>query len=638
MSVVSLSTIVSAVQSKASNVLPPALQTKVAVYNSGVTCNLTYVLPDISHEKIVSVVQAKSAAVYRTRVWNGSSTYGYGNGASNVVVNAIVDQGARFSGTSVPHWSNSVPLSGYLQSYGAAVAGNLATASNLWTQVASPAPPTFASISADGRLVYGISNADLSNAVFVGGAGAMGGASSTGVAYASVSLSNAWLGCNLPTLVVGYSLSNAGYYVRPTWNNNLPASISASGPSTSNFGISFSLSNASSVVNPLVTYAVSCNVTAGAAPAFAITGTGVASQLTLVGGAAPLAGTSNTGTLTLTVGNSFDPQYGGGGARCNSAPIPYTLYAAGAPTVGATFPTTWLGVNSNASIPLASYFSSAASLAYSVPGNPKANASVTGSTLSVTGQNSASTYSVVVRATDPVAQWVENTLVVMEKGVSVEYPPTNIGAGNAWVKDTTVTFPGYQSSYATANATYATYYYDLTGASYANGRYRAWANQIYLGGGTALSATYGNDEWPPSGAFDKRQGQGLMNAGWHLPGNWWKNSIDMAGTGTGNGPSGDLFLLMPASMCIQSYSMQVRNDCCLQQFPSKWELYGSNATTPLTLIDSQAGQSVAALAQSNTYNCTTNSNAYNQYKLRLLRNNSAGLDFMSVGELRLYGY
>ena len=205
-----------------------------------------------------------------------------------------------------------------------------------------------------------------------------------------------------------------------------------------------------------------------------------------------------------------------------------------------------------------------------------------------------------------------------------EYPPTGIGAGGTWTKDLSdVVAP------RAGTTNYAKHKTKLTGGAYGNGWYVASANTIYEY--TAATSTYGSDEWPPSGAFDKLDGASFTKQGWHtaesLP-----NTTDAS-------PAPFVAIAMPNFIILSSYNMKLRMDGNIpSQGPMKWNLYGStDGGTNWTFIHLiNVSPAWSTLEEVKTFSVST-STAYNAFKFEVLRANSSVAGWMHIGEIRLYG-
>jgi len=201
-----------------------------------------------------------------------------------------------------------------------------------------------------------------------------------------------------------------------------------------------------------------------------------------------------------------------------------------------------------------------------------------------------------------------------------EYPPTNIGTGSAWTKDLNDTFVGI-------DGTYAKYKYTVTGSGYGNGQYIAWANSIwdYVNG-----TTYGGDEWPPSGAFDKRETSSGSKSGWHVN----SASATYSSTTDKTNPA-ILYLQLPQSIALKRYSLTSRTDPIPSQMPSKWDLQGSSNNSTWVTVDSRSGITGWSNPETREYTCSpATATAYLYFRIVVYRNN--GNINLSFAELRLY--
>jgi hypothetical protein len=202
----------------------------------------------------------------------------------------------------------------------------------------------------------------------------------------------------------------------------------------------------------------------------------------------------------------------------------------------------------------------------------------------------------------------------------IEFPPTFVGAGNTWTKDTVDTFVG-------SDGTYAKYKTTLSGLSYGNGQYTTFANTVY---GYSASTAYGGDEWPPSGAFDKLPGSSTTRQGWSTSSGTLTNTADASTTLK-------LYLTCPISFILRYYTHQTRSDGATAQAPSSWKVWGSLDGTSLNyLIDTRTSETVWSAGETRAY-YTNNMIAFSTYVFEILRNNSPTATYTSVGELRYYG-
>lgn len=203
-----------------------------------------------------------------------------------------------------------------------------------------------------------------------------------------------------------------------------------------------------------------------------------------------------------------------------------------------------------------------------------------------------------------------------------EYPPVFIGPGNNWTKDLTDTVEGISGEI------YAKYQYTVTSSSslYGFGKYIAYANTIlsYFAG-----TTYFTDEWPPSGAFDKRVAATGAKAGWHSAITTLTSTSDIVTPPI-------IYLILPNSITVKQYSVQTRGDGYTEQAPSKWSLEGSNDLTSWSIVDTESSVTPWVAKEIKTFDTTNNTQQYRMYRMVIYRNNSTTNQYVAVSDIRLY--
>ena len=215
--------------------------------------------------------------------------------------------------------------------------------------------------------------------------------------------------------------------------------------------------------------------------------------------------------------------------------------------------------------------------------------------------------------------------------MSIEYPPTSIPNANTWSKDDS----DRTTAIDTTNfANYRTYKTTLSGLTYGNGEYRAWANDLLDNTASHYldSTSYGTDEWPASGAFDKQLANTNLQSGWHSgQGTIFNNTSDAT-----NPP--EIGLDMPQAINLTSYDVVNRNAVSYSiQSPSKWELYGRNEIDgSVVLLDSRSGITWSSQGQTQNFSVTTDL-YFTGFYIKLFRNNSASNNNMSFSDLKFYG-
>ena len=203
----------------------------------------------------------------------------------------------------------------------------------------------------------------------------------------------------------------------------------------------------------------------------------------------------------------------------------------------------------------------------------------------------------------------------------MEYPPSGIGAGSTWIKDTGDTIP------SRTGGTLAKYKVKVTSSSYANGWYVASSDSIFR---YSPSTAYNADEWPPSGAFDKLGGASSTRQGLSSGESVFTNTIDAS-------PAMNVYISIPHYIKLDTYNIKSRTDSNSEQAPTKWNVYGSTrSASSWTLIHDMtaSGWTVGA----NKTFTASSSTGFNSFRFEFLRNNSATATYVTIGEIRLYGY
>eukprot|EP00820_Chromera_velia_P023589 Cvel_32130.t1-p1 / transcript=Cvel_32130.t1 / gene=Cvel_32130 / organism=Chromera_velia_CCMP2878 / gene_product=hypothetical protein / transcript_product=hypothetical protein / location=Cvel_scaffold4923:366-7037(+) / protein_length=1487 / sequence_SO=supercontig / SO=protein_coding / is_pseudo=false len=139
-------------------------------------------------------------------------------------------------------------------------------------------------------------------------------------------------------------------------------------------------------------------------------------------------------------------------------------------------------------------------------------------------------------------------------------PPTDIGGGGTWTKDDQNMQGGY-----------VTLYKDYPGMD-CPGRYRVATSQRWFGAAdNGVTTNWAAIEWPPSGAFDRLDGENNMQSGWLTTG---------ANKGAAINATADsnleLFLQTPCEMSLRWFGVKTRVGTWPEQNPSKFEVAGSH--------------------------------------------------------------
>jgi hypothetical protein len=204
----------------------------------------------------------------------------------------------------------------------------------------------------------------------------------------------------------------------------------------------------------------------------------------------------------------------------------------------------------------------------------------------------------------------------------LEYPPVQIGKAIEWTKDTADTLVGLN------NTAFCRYKYYLNGAPYGNGQYIAWANSVTA---YTASTSYGTNEWPACGAFDKQDANTSTNSGWAAAINTYTSVVDAT-----NPP--ELCIQLPQAIMLKYYLIRSRIGGSITQSPFKWEVYGSIDGSTWMKVDSRSNEANWSLGESRTYTIDRGvTTYYNYYKMIVYRNNHTTGDFIAFGDWRLYG-
>jgi hypothetical protein len=200
---------------------------------------------------------------------------------------------------------------------------------------------------------------------------------------------------------------------------------------------------------------------------------------------------------------------------------------------------------------------------------------------------------------------------------NLEFPPVGIATGINWMKDTEF-YPSFNGS------NYPKYKTSVSGSNswYGAGEYVAFANSLY--------DSYGTDEWPPAGAFDKTSPGTGTRTGWHTAtGHTASSASDMSVPAI-------LGLALPTFIRLKSYAITLRTDASVPtQAPQKWNLYGGTYQSDYTLLETRDTQTGWTGGSTRTYTLTNSNTSFNTFRFDFLRNN--GSTAVSVGELRFYG-
>ncbi len=148
-------------------------------------------------------------------------------------------------------------------------------------------------------------------------------------------------------------------------------------------------------------------------------------------------------------------------------------------------------------------------------------------------------------------------------------------------------------------------------SNYGVGEYHAWADSIV---NFVNSTSYGANEWPPSGLFDKNFGVKDSRTGWN--------------TGSTASPR-NIYIRLPMAILLRAYSFEAPSDGTGGALTTDWVLSGSTDGITWVALDSRtnvftwtAGESVPFIANSTA--------TYNFYRV-------TSSTMQALGEWRLFG-
>jgi hypothetical protein len=207
-----------------------------------------------------------------------------------------------------------------------------------------------------------------------------------------------------------------------------------------------------------------------------------------------------------------------------------------------------------------------------------------------------------------------------QSSMLLEYPPPRgVPLGGQWVKDLNDKVDG---------TNYAKYKTNVVGQPYGNGEYVAYANTIYA---YLDATTYGSDEWPPSGAFDKNAAESFNWSGWHAGTQIFSDGADAATPAV-------LSIKLPEPIKLQQYSLTPRIEAHGNlQMASKWELQGAicdNGTW--STLDSRSGEAFVDGESRSFILHGVDNVEYGAYRLVIYRNNTSYTSWLSLGEWKLF--
>uniref|UniRef100_A0A0G4HK22 EGF-like domain-containing protein n=1 Tax=Chromera velia CCMP2878 TaxID=1169474 RepID=A0A0G4HK22_9ALVE len=196
-------------------------------------------------------------------------------------------------------------------------------------------------------------------------------------------------------------------------------------------------------------------------------------------------------------------------------------------------------------------------------------------------------------------------------------PPSDIGTGGGWTKDPSVTFNGVK-----------TVYKDYTGAV-CPGRYRAMSNLAWANDNGWYS--FGANEWPPSGAFDRQIANDNLVTGYHT-------AAVLLNSGMSVGPDANLELVLrvPCSISLEFFDVQARA-VALDTTASKAAMYGSTDGSSWTLLGSFSGETSWTSGETRRFSADSSLGPFNYFKLDVQKLQTSTDNGTAVGDVALIG-
>ena len=206
--------------------------------------------------------------------------------------------------------------------------------------------------------------------------------------------------------------------------------------------------------------------------------------------------------------------------------------------------------------------------------------------------------------------------------MSLEYPPTTIGAYTSWIKDVNDRWPTH-SEYTTY-ATSTTYKTTVTSGDYGIGEYVAFTNNPY---GYDDSANFGSNEWPPLGPFNKVEGDSSSKESWHT-------SVAVP-TSSDDPEPVYLGIQMPERIKLNYLTMKTRPGFQVRS-PKKFRVMGSNGAGPdgtWTEIQTFSSSSWSS-GETKTFNVTSPSLYFSDYRFDILQGYNSSIQIYTI---KLFG-
>eukprot|EP00820_Chromera_velia_P006466 Cvel_19036.t2-p1 / transcript=Cvel_19036.t2 / gene=Cvel_19036 / organism=Chromera_velia_CCMP2878 / gene_product=hypothetical protein / transcript_product=hypothetical protein / location=Cvel_scaffold1613:2276-7167(+) / protein_length=995 / sequence_SO=supercontig / SO=protein_coding / is_pseudo=false len=198
-----------------------------------------------------------------------------------------------------------------------------------------------------------------------------------------------------------------------------------------------------------------------------------------------------------------------------------------------------------------------------------------------------------------------------------QLPPPDIGRGDTWTRDASVTYNGIYTLYKDSSN------------SACPGRYRVRTNTNWSYNSGSAAGSFDTYEWPPSGAFDRVEGAAKSG---------YKTAASVSGTAAASDADVEVILELPCRLTLHSYGVQGRLGAVVSsETPSQAELLGSSGLSTWTVLGSFSGETGWAIAETRVFSADTTAGPFKFFKFVGKRISSSAGGLMSIGEVLLIG-
>eukprot|EP00820_Chromera_velia_P025845 Cvel_10019.t1-p1 / transcript=Cvel_10019.t1 / gene=Cvel_10019 / organism=Chromera_velia_CCMP2878 / gene_product=Fibrillin-1, putative / transcript_product=Fibrillin-1, putative / location=Cvel_scaffold594:59498-77940(+) / protein_length=2898 / sequence_SO=supercontig / SO=protein_coding / is_pseudo=false len=193
-----------------------------------------------------------------------------------------------------------------------------------------------------------------------------------------------------------------------------------------------------------------------------------------------------------------------------------------------------------------------------------------------------------------------------------QLPPSDIGRGDTWTEDSSVTYSGQSTAYK-----------DYAGAGGCTGRYRVRTNTQWFSSSPWI--------WPPQGAFDRTNdpSSGTLSM--------FVTDPTISGTGAASDANVELILELPCLLKLHEFGVWSRSSGTVTENPSKAEVLGSTDLTSWTLLGSFSGEKSWVNSETKTFSANSTAGPFNHIKFVGQRVNSGSDARLTIADIILTG-